>query len=120
MLPIINHIKNVQLHKIQNDTIQTLVSFNLESIPKYSNSLVTAENRFNEIQSTIANLIKENPNYNNEVLTLQLMKNKWKWDGTLKGTPYKVLTDSRCVESNTFLGYSFALVHPAVSMRALN
>jgi hypothetical protein len=46
------------------------------------------------------------------------MKNKWKWSETTKGTPYKILSES--IESNQFLGYSFALINPALTMKNIH
>jgi len=76
------------------------------------NVLQLATNRMNEIKGAMIGLLKDSPNYKDEVVSLALMRNKWTWNEQLKSASYKITTkDLRTVEStNPFMGWSFVLI----------
>jgi hypothetical protein len=108
--------------EISEATMKNLVNFNPEAIPKYANVLGLVTNRLVEIKQVISNLLKETPNYRDEVVALSIMRNRWTWNEQLKSTSYKIISkDLKVVEAtNPFMGWSFVLMNPPVTQRALH
>jgi len=64
--------KNENLKDLNSDLVKSLVTFDNDKVPKFSNKIKLIESKFSELSEKISILIKESANYSLSLSTASL------------------------------------------------